>query len=114
MDKTIRVALEKIFPNLDKYKVEINVTDKFFKDKGISEDKLDQVFWNHMISLWERIDKDEQNDLDIENMEEFSDEANKILEDYILELSKHRNFEINDFEKMLVAIYMQRMQEEVS
>ncbi|MGI6510669.1 MAG: hypothetical protein ACOX1L_08890 [Erysipelotrichaceae bacterium] len=112
MNKTIRSALEETFPDLDNYKTEIDITDKFFKDRGISDDKLDQVFWNHMISLWERIDKNEQNDLEIENMEEFSKEAKNLLEEYILEVSKHRNFEINNFEKMLVAIYMQRMQEE--
>lgn len=112
MNELIYNNISETIPDLNKYSLEIETTELFFKRKGIKESKLDEVFWNHLITLFGRIDTDSQNDIEMDEFEEISDKAKLLLDEYINEISNIRNFNINNFEKKLLTIYTQRMVQE--
>lgn len=112
MEESIYSSLSKNIVNIDNYEREIKETEKFFYSKNIKKSKLDEIFWNHLLSLFERIDSNLQNDLESYKIEGITKESEILLEEYIKYISKIRNFSINNFERMLLNIYTQRMLEE--
>lgn len=112
MDEKIYKNISENIKNISNYKKEIKITEEFFSSKQVNLRTLDEVFWNHLLTLFERIDLHEQNNLELDQIEEISDEAKNILDEYVIEMNKIRDFNINDFEKMLLSIYTQRMIQE--
>lgn len=112
MDEIIYKNISENIENISNYTNEIEKTEKFFVSKKINMNSLDEVFWNHLITLFERIDSDEQNDFELDKLDEITDKAKKLLDEYIVEMNKIRNFNINEFEKKLLSIYTQRMLQE--
>ncbi|MGY3776366.1 hypothetical protein [Helcococcus sueciensis] len=109
MEQSIYKQLSENIENISEYTNEIEKTEEFFLSRKINKETLDEVFWNHLITLLERIDNDEQNDLEMDELDEISKEAKDLLDEYISEMNKIRNFDVNNFEKKLLSIYTQRM-----
>lgn len=113
MEKKTKEQLQKYHPNLDSYDKEIKVVEDFFTSKGYGlMIETDEVFWNHMISLIQRMDDNSLNEMevDIEIDEIFYDNANEL----IALLKEVREVTITEFELFLLAIYFQKFKEDLN
>lgn len=109
MKKEIYEKSKEIFPNIDDYEVEIFEIESFLKELNVEEKYLDLVFWNHMISLFERIDTDSQNDMDIEDFDEIHEETKRVTQDLVKRLNVIRQFNITNMENLLINIHIEKM-----
>lgn len=108
MKKLMVEKVKEYFPNIENYSKEINLTEKFFSKIGVDESLMDEVFWNHLLSLLERIDTNIQNSLEFSESDEISEKEKDVVKNYIEEMNLIRNFDITDFEKFLLEIYVKK------
>ncbi|WP_028273447.1 hypothetical protein [Atopococcus tabaci] len=99
-------------PDIEKYSKEVGLIEEFFVEKNLQIEKTTPVFWNHVITLMERIDNDEQNDLDLDQTEEMSKTAKELTKDFVDHLNQSRAFETTDFENYLLTIYFEQLKNE--
>lgn len=109
MESEILNKLGNHIKNIEQFNEEIQITEQFFFKKDLNHKVMDEVFWNHILSLINRIDSNEQNDLEVYDMEEIGENAIELMEEYVIEMSRYRKFNVTNFEKMLLSIYTQRM-----
>lgn len=96
-------------PSIEKYPKEVELIEEYFNKIGVEVEQTTVVFWNHIITLLERIDSDEQNDLEIEQTEVMSKEATVLTDGLIEHLRRFRKFNITSFEKYLLTIYFEQI-----
>lgn len=104
------ISLEQNIATIRNYLNEIECIERFLKSQDLNigeEDKA--VFWNHFVSLFDRVDKNEMNSLEIDFSFEPSVETLLITKLLISELKVLRNFEITEFEEVLIVLYMQKL-----
>lgn len=111
MKKQLEEQLMQYHPNLKQYEKEIVLIEQFFQENGFFEQiEENEVFWNHMLSLIQRMDEKSLNDMevDLELKEAYLTQAKTLIDT----LSTVRDVEITEFELFLLGIYFQKFQEE--
>lgn len=111
MDSEVRKKLSQYFESIDQYQKEIDLTQEFFRSKNIPIDNLDEIYWNHLLTLLNRVDTNSQNNMEIEELEDISEEATLLTNEFENYLSQHREFTLTPFESMLLNIYSQKFLE---
>lgn len=96
-------------PSIEKYPKEIKLIEEYLNTIGVEVEQTTIVFWNHIITLLERIDSDEQNDLEIEQTEVMSQEAVELTEGLREHLRRFRKFDTTSFENYLLTIYFEQI-----
>lgn len=105
------LALKKYITNIEDFTREIKDIEAFFENQNIDCNRLDLVFWNHMLSLFNRIDQGEQNNLELGAMDEVSKQAEALGYSLIESLKAIRNFELTEMERLLINIHMAKILE---
>lgn len=102
--------IKQYVPAVDQYSKEVELIESFFAEKDLEIQKTDAVFWNHLITLFERIDKGEQNTDEIDaSIDEMSAEAQELTTDFVTYMNAHRPFPISQFEHFLLTIYFEQL-----
>ena len=83
MNKSMQAELQQYFPDLNQYQEQISKTEQFFKLKKISNKKLNSIFWNHLLSLIQRVITKNQNDYPVTEMAEISEAAKLLTKEYL-------------------------------
>lgn len=96
-------------PSIVHYQKEVQLIEHFFNEKQLNIEEATPVFWNHVITLFKRIDADEQNHLELDPPEEMSEDAQKLVTEFEEYLDQHRAFDISEFEKYLLTIYFEQL-----
>jgi len=94
---------------INDYLDEIEYVESFFEKKKMNINDTNVMFWNHLITLFERIDEDDQNNLDLEDVEKPSDEAQLLTKEFEAHLNNYRPFELTKFEKYLMQIHFEQI-----
>ncbi|MBP1920708.1 hypothetical protein [Youngiibacter multivorans] len=105
--------LEQHVRDIRNYMLEVEVIERFLED-NLLELKEDHrlLFWNHFITLFKRIDQNEQNNLDKEETFTAEKEAEMLTAKLHDKLMEVRNFKTTEFEEFLVLVYMQMLIDE--
>ncbi|WP_440896588.1 hypothetical protein ACS127_00850 [Amphibacillus sp. Q70] len=109
MKETQYNAIKEHVPAIDNYPKEVQLTEQFCIEKGIAVEQTAVVFWNHIITLLERIDEDDQNSTEQTPAEEMSKQAQELTGDYVDFMNSHRPFDITAFEKYLITIHFEQL-----
>ncbi len=105
--------LLELVPGMDQYEKEIHVIEKILHDFHLHlQTEQAAVFWNHFISLFARLDHNEQNELECDEQFQASSEAKEAARALKMQLSAIRAFAITEFEEFLLLIYMEKLVEE--
>lgn len=109
MEATQYEEIEKQVPAIGRYTTEVVNIETFFIEKELDIQKTTPVFWNHVITLLERVDEDEQNSLETDDVDLMSKEAIQLTEEFIYYLNAKRPFGITEFESYLLTIYFEQL-----
>lgn len=107
MEEAQYVEIKEHVPAFENYKAEVRLIEQFFEEKNIEIESTTIIFWNHIITLLERVDEDEQNTTE-EPVDRMSDEAQKLTDDFKQFLNSHRPFELTGLEHYLLTIYFEQ------
>jgi len=101
--------IEKHVTTINQYLDEVKYVELFLEEKEIDINKTSVMFWNHLITLFERIDENNQNNLDLEDAETTSTEAQLLTQEFENYLDTYRSFNLTEFEKYLMEIYFEQI-----
>lgn len=107
------IQLKELVPSIDQYPNEIKVIEAVLNQHQLqvqAENKA--VFWNHFVSLFARIDQNEQNELECDDQFQASQEARLVTKTLVQQLNAIRVFTVTAFEEFLILIYMEKLIEE--
>ena len=108
MEESIRESLCTYFEDMDSFEAEIkNVTAVLIEMK---EESLlgDEMFWNHYLSLIQRIRKNEQNEFELEKSDEITEKSMEKSEQFVKKVAYLRENNITNLERYLLAIYFEK------
>lgn len=111
MKRKVRESLKKYFGDLSNYEDFLVKIECLLKKNNILRKLDDEIFWNHIISLFKRIENDEQNNFEVIDDKELKDESLKIANSISDIVEKNFNKKITEFEKFLIQIYAQKAME---
>lgn len=104
------INLEKNIATIRNYLNEIECIEKFLKNHNLTISEEDKtVFWNHFVSLFHRVDKNEMDSLEVDLSFEPSVETLLITKLLVVELKTIRKLDITEFEEFLIILYMQKL-----
>lgn len=101
--------IEKHVPNIVNYSEEVEHIKAFFERKGINIEKVPIIFWNHIITLFERIEEGDQNEFDLTDVDELSKEAGGITKEFTSYMQKKHSFKLTEFETYLIKIHFEQI-----
>ena len=105
--------LKELVPSISQYENEIHVIESVLHDYHLHlQAEQEAVFWNHFVSLFARIDQNEQNELECDEQFQASADAKAAAQALNAQLSAIRAFAITEFEEFLLLIYMEKLVEE--
>lgn len=108
MDNIELKSLISQIENMEKYEIEVKFIDDFLKSENLRVKEASKgFFWNHFVTLFERIDADEMNTLDIDETFVAEQQAIDLTSKLKNELMKIRKFSVTEFEEFLILIYIQ-------
>lgn len=94
--------------SIDQYSKEVELIEAFFESKDINIEDATVIFWNHLVTLLERVDEDSQNSSEEEPADKMSEEAQQLTDEFQAYLHNHRPFYLTDFEHYLLTIYFEQ------
>lgn len=109
MKKEKLAEIQKHVPATNEFLPEIKYVEIFLKEKNFDINETSVLFWNHFITLLERIDENNQNNFDLEDTEALSTEAKKLTQEFEEYLNRYRSFNLTPFEKYLMEIYFEQI-----
>lgn len=109
MEATQFKEIEEHVPQISEYVKEVEWIERFFEEKELDIKQTTPVFWNHIITLLERVDQNEQNSMETNDVDKMSAEAEALTEEFAQYIGERRSFEITDFEKFLLTIYFEQL-----
>lgn len=101
--------IEEHVPAIEKYLKEVKVIEAFFKEKELSVENTTPMFWNHIITLLERIDENAQNEIEISDAEEMSSHAQELTNEFENILNDKRKFDLTEFENYMMTIHFEQI-----
>lgn len=109
MEKSKYQTIAEHVPAIHNYEKEVAIVEQFFEEKGLSIQDTTVVFWNHLITLLERIDDQQQNVMEFEGADEMSQEAQQMTDEFSAFMHQHRSFDLTQFEKYLLTLYFEQL-----
>lgn len=98
-------------PKINDYQEEIHYIYKFFENYNIDIHSIPVIFWNHIVTLFERIEKNEQNEMHLDQSVQMSDDAQKFTKEFVEYLNGYTRFSISNFEFYLLTVYFEQIKE---
>lgn len=109
MKQEIYDEVEIHVPSIIHYSKEVENVEKFLRMKDINPDILSIIFWNHFITLLERIEGGNQNELELTDTEELSKDAQELTKEFVVYMKSHHVFELTEFEEYLIQIHFEQL-----
>jgi hypothetical protein len=101
--------IEEQVPIIVNYPKEVEYVEAFLDTKGLEAEKMTVIFWNHLITLFERVDEGEQNEMDLSDADELSKEAQDLSKEFEVYMQTYRSFELTEFENYLMQIHFEQI-----
>lgn len=102
-------AVAEHVPAIQNYSKEVKSVEQFLEKEGLKVEETTAVFWNHFITLLERIDEGTQNDLEFDGADEMSQAAQQMTAEFADFMNESRPFEVTEFEKYLLTLYFEQL-----
>lgn len=109
MNKKQYKEIEAQVPTIINYTKEVKIIEAFFEKSALKIEETTEIFWNHVLTLFERIDEGEQNEYDMSEVDEMSIEAREMTEKFEVFVGQERAFSLTDFERYLVSLYFEQL-----
>lgn len=109
MEQTQYEEIEKHVPSIKEYADEVNEIVLFFKEKNLNIEKTSPMFWNHVITLLDRVDQGEQNEIELEDSEEMSVYTQQLTADFEKQINQLRTFNLTGFESYMLTIHFEQI-----
>lgn len=109
MDAKQYKEIEAQVPAIAQYAKEVEVIEAFFEAKALKIEETTPIFWNHVLTLFERIDEGVQNEFDMSEVDLMSVEAQKMTDEFEAFVKKERAFDLTAFESYLVSLYFEQL-----
>src|SRR5699024_1866459 len=109
MEATHYKEIEEHVPQINEYVREVEWIEEFFGEKELDIRQTTPIFGNHIITLLERVDQNEQNSMETNDVDKMSAEAETLTDEFACYIDERRSFEITDFEKFLLTIYFEQL-----
>ncbi|AMC93849.1 hypothetical protein AOC36_07580 [Erysipelothrix larvae] len=114
MKQTLHEELRQYFANIDTLHQEIKTMEDAIETLNFNQEILDDIlFWNHYLSLVERVYNHAQNDLEFEDTGEIPQECIDVSKELFKTHKLLKDYDITDFETYLFAIYFAKNRKEV-
>lgn len=109
MDEEKFKEIEKHVPKINQYLEEVQYVEDFLDEKKLKINKTNLLFWNHLITLFERVDENDQNQFDLDEVDELSKESEKLTRSFETYIHKRRAFDLTEFERYLMQVHFEQI-----
>lgn len=109
MDAKQYKEIEAQVPTIANYGKEVEQIEAFFNAKALKVEETTPVFWNHVLTLFERIDEGVQNEFDMSEVDVMSAEAQQLTDEFEAFIQHERAFSLTEFESYLVSLYFEQL-----
>lgn len=109
MDAKQYKEIEAQVPAIRNYATEVDVIEEFFKTQGLKLEETTPIFWNHVLTLFERIDEGVQNEFDMSEVDLMSLAAQQMTDAFEAFVKAKRAFDLTAFESYLVSLYFEQL-----
>lgn len=109
MDAKQYKEVEAQVPTIANYSKEVEVIEAFFEAKALKIEETTPIFWNHILTLFERIDEGVQNEFDLSEVDKMSLGAQEMTDEFEAFMKEERAFELTAFESYLVSLYFEQL-----
>lgn len=109
MDAKQYKEIEAQVPAIRDYDKEVKLIEQFFESQGLKIEETTPIFWNHVLTLFERIDEGVQNEFDMSEVDEMSPAAQKMTQAFEAFMQQERAFALTAFESYLVSLYFEQL-----
>lgn len=109
MDEGKFKEVEKHVPVINQYLEEVQYVEDFINERNLDSDKTTLLFWNHLITLFERVDESDQNNFDLDEVDELSKESEELTKDFEAYINDRRPFDLTAFEHYLMQVHFEQI-----